>query len=410
MKKQLMILTASVLLIGGCGVKESTASKIAKITLTEQEAKDTAENSNAAAQILVRKAILQEMRGVKYSEDEKKELEELKKNIEIEYFLNKKAMETANVDDMEVLQVYQNNIDKLKEGDIVTILSQLKNQMLLQRREEEKVKYMNSLVEKYDLNNELKKYFPESEKKAEEVKPIEEKETIEAPVENTTDKTEKMRNNNERKIKRFFKDRGYSKIIGRESSMNSAVMVLFCETDEKIYILFEKRAEGIRQGSEISFPGGRRDKKDLSFYETALRETYEEIGLPKERVTDVRKYGTLIIPTGVVVEAYIGYVKNFSLDELNLNKDEVEKILLVPLDYFLENEPSIEYVTVQNNPFYIDKEGNKVELNVKRWGLPEKYHQPWKGTPRRLLFYKYDGETIWGITGEIIYSIGRALK
>lgn len=50
---------------------------------------------------------------------------------------------------------------------------------------------MNSLVEKYDLNNELKKYFPESEKKAEEVKPIEEKETIEAPVENTTDKTEK---------------------------------------------------------------------------------------------------------------------------------------------------------------------------------------------------------------------------
>lgn len=191
MKKQLMILTASVLLIGGCGVKESTASKIAKITLTEQEAKDTAENSNAAAQILVRKAILQEMRGVKYSEDEKKELEELKKNVEIEYFLNKKAMETANVDDMEVLQVYQNNIDKLKEGDIVTILPQLKNQMLLQRREEEKVKYMNSLVEKYDLNNELKKYFPESEKKAEEVKPIEEKETIEAPVENTTDKTEK---------------------------------------------------------------------------------------------------------------------------------------------------------------------------------------------------------------------------
>lgn len=120
-----MILTASVLLIGGCGVKESTASKIAKITLTEQEAKDTAENSNAAAQILVRKAILQEMRGVKYSEDEK-ELEELKKNVEIEYFLNKKAMETANVDDMEVLQVYQNNIDKLKEGDIVTILPQLK--------------------------------------------------------------------------------------------------------------------------------------------------------------------------------------------------------------------------------------------------------------------------------------------
>ena len=116
------------------------------------------------------------MNDVKYSEEEKKELEELKKNLELEYFLNKKAMETTAVDDMEVLQVYQNNIDKLKEGDIVEILPQLKNQMLLQRREEEKVKYMNSLVEKYDLNGELKKYFPEAEEKQEEVKPTEEKE------------------------------------------------------------------------------------------------------------------------------------------------------------------------------------------------------------------------------------------
>lgn len=220
----------------------------------------------------------------------------------------------------------------------------------------------------------------------------------------------KSDNSFKEKIAEFFKDKGHSRIIGRESSMNSAVMVLFCEIDEKIYILFEKRAEGIRQGSEISFPGGRRDASDFSFCETALRETYEEIGLSKERITDVRKYGTLIIPTGVVVEAYIGYVKNFSFGELNVNRDEVEKIFLVPLDYFIENKPSIEYVTVQNEPFYTDKEGNKIELNVKRWGLPEKYHQPWKGTPRRLLFYKYDNETIWGITGEIIYSIASSIK
>lgn len=91
-------------------------------------------------------------------------------------------METANVDDMEVLQVYQNNIDKLKDADITAVLPQLKDQMLFQRREEEKVKYMNSLVEKYKLNDELKKYFPESENKeetAEEVESAEENETEE---------------------------------------------------------------------------------------------------------------------------------------------------------------------------------------------------------------------------------------
>ena len=178
MKKQLMILAVSAFLVGGCGAKETAAPKIDKITLTEQEIKDTQKNSNAAAQLLVRKAILKEMNDVKYSEEEKKELEELKKNLELEYFLNKKAMETTAVDDMEVLQVYQNNIDKLKEGDIVEILPQLKNQMLLQRREEEKVKYMNSLVEKYDLNSELKKYFPEIEKPVEKVKAVEDKKEI----------------------------------------------------------------------------------------------------------------------------------------------------------------------------------------------------------------------------------------
>ena len=153
-------------------------------------------NSNAAAQLLVRKAVLNEMKGVKYTEEEKKELEEIKKNIEIEYFLNKKAMETANVDDMEVLQVYKDNMDKLKEADIVQVLPQIKDQMLLQRREEEKVKYMNSLVDKYDLNAELKKHFPEIDKAA-EVKPAEEKKAPEA----VKAEPEKAENKEEKKTK-----------------------------------------------------------------------------------------------------------------------------------------------------------------------------------------------------------------
>ena len=211
-------------------------------------------------------------------------------------------------------------------------------------------------------------------------------------------------------IDNFFKERNHSKIIGREASMNSAVMVLFCEIDGKLYVLFEKRAKGIRQGGEVSFPGGRRDKDDLSFLETAVRETFEEIGLKKERIENVKKYGTLIIPTGVIVEAYVGYVKNFSLEELNVNEDEVERIILVPLDYFFENNPEIEYVTVENEPFYVNEKGEKIEFPAKKWGLPEEYTKPWRGRPRRMLFYLYGGDVIWGITGEIIYSVSRELR
>lgn len=176
MKKQLFALSILVFLFGGCKTQENATEKNLKITLTQEEVKEAENNSNIGAQILVRKAILKEMSSIKYTEEEKKELEEIKKNVEIDYFLNKKAMETTKVDDMEVLQVYQNNADKLKNTDITIILPQLKEQMILQRREEEKVKYMNTLVEKYNLNEELKKYFPNTENK-EEVKSNEKEES-----------------------------------------------------------------------------------------------------------------------------------------------------------------------------------------------------------------------------------------
>lgn len=52
------------------------------------------------------------------------------------------------------------NADKLKDSDIIKVLPEIKEKLFLQRVSDEKVKYMNSLVTKYDLNNILKKYFP----------------------------------------------------------------------------------------------------------------------------------------------------------------------------------------------------------------------------------------------------------
>ena len=193
MKKQILMLSAFVFLFVACENKQEVkeSPKASNIVFTEEEVKSSENNSDIGAQILVRKAILKEMDEEKYTPEEKKELEEIKKNVEIDYFLNKKAMETTNVDDMEVLEVYQHNIEKLKDGDITLILPKLKEQMILQRREEEKIKYMNSLVEKYNLNEELRKHFSEEgknikeniskeeNKEIENIKTLEENEKIE---------------------------------------------------------------------------------------------------------------------------------------------------------------------------------------------------------------------------------------
>ncbi|MDP0506203.1 MAG: CoA pyrophosphatase [Fusobacterium sp. JB019] len=197
-------------------------------------------------------------------------------------------------------------------------------------------------------------------------------------------------------------------IIGSERNINSSVLVLFCEFEGKVNILFEKRAESISQGGEVSFPGGVKEKRDKVSMETALRETFEEIGIKPERIKRKRKYGTLVIPTGVIIQVNIGYIDNFSFDELDINKDEVDKVFLVPLEYFMKNKPIVEKVMVENIPSF-NKNGKNINFPAKELGLPSIYCEPW-GKERRVFLYPYEGEMIWGITGEIVDSICKNIQ
>ena len=68
--------------------------------------------------------------------------------------------------------------------------------------------------------------------------------------------------------------------------------------------MFTKRRDDLkRHAGEISFPGGRREPQDADLTTTALRETYEEIGLPPEAVEIV---GALP-PTTTFVPNYAVY-------------------------------------------------------------------------------------------------------
>lgn len=170
--KKLIILSIILSLFSACNQTTSQQSKNQniKLELTQDELASIGNNSNAGASLLVRKAVEKEMVSNKYTPEEEKELEKAIENLKIEFFLNRKASKNTQVTDVEVLQVYKDNAEKLKDADIVQVLPEIKNKIFLQKVGEEKIKYMNSLVEKYDLNSILKKYFPEIEKKEEVTK------------------------------------------------------------------------------------------------------------------------------------------------------------------------------------------------------------------------------------------------
>ena len=201
-------------------------------------------------------------------------------------------------------------------------------------------------------------------------------------------------------------------ILGKDKYFNSAVLVPLVKIDDKYHLLFEKRANHIRQGGEVSFPGGEFDlKKDQGLRQTAIRETSEELGLSAEKINILGKIGTLIAPMGVTVDAFVGLISINNLEELIIDKNEVEKIFLVPIDHFLKKKPEEYTVKLEVHPSYKDEKGNIVELlPVQKLGLPERYSKPWKNGFHRVLVYNSTEEVIWGITAEIIFELCRMIN
>jgi coenzyme A diphosphatase NUDT7 len=201
-------------------------------------------------------------------------------------------------------------------------------------------------------------------------------------------------------------------ILGKDKYFNSAVLVPLININGRFHFLFEKRANQIRQGGEVSFPGGEFDKKkDHGLRHTAIRETTEELGISPDKIEIIGKIGTVVAPMGVTVDAFVGLISVSSLDELSVDKNEVEKVFLIPVESFLKQKPEEYTVKLEVHPSYTDEQGKKIELlPVQKLGLPARYSKPWKNGFHRVLVYSETEEVIWGITAEIVFEICRMIN
>jgi len=87
--------------------------------------------------------------------------------------------------------------------------------------------------------------------------------------------------------------------------------------------------------SQIAFPGGKVELYDADLSQTALRETHEEIGVHKDKVSVVRAFTEVYIPpSNYLVSPFLG----FSEEELTftLSPDEVSGLIELPLFQFLD--------------------------------------------------------------------------
>lgn len=115
----------------------------------------------------------------------------------------------------------------------------------------------------------------------------------------------------------------------------AAVLVPVMKRDDGLTILFTQRTDHLYDhAGQISFPGGRSEDHDESPAATALRETFEEIGLPHSHVEVLGALPEYTTVTGYHVTPVVGLVDPpaaFALDEF-----EVAEAFEVPLAFFLD--------------------------------------------------------------------------
>lgn len=195
-------------------------------------------------------------------------------------------------------------------------------------------------------------------------------------------------------------------ILGRNRFFNSAVLIPLVKIEKEYYLLLQKRAANIRQGGDICFPGGRYEEGDKNFKQTALRETFEELGIEKKDIKLLGQLDTFVAPIGTVIESFVGRVKKKAIKNMRLDKNEVEKTLLVPLKFFKEHKAQKYELLYEVKPYKYDENGNKIVLfPVEELGLPKAYKKPWGNKKHKVWVYKYKDEVIWGITAIIIRDL-----
>lgn len=150
------------------------------------------------------------------------------------------------------------------------------------------------------------------------------------------------------------------------------------ENETRLLLILRKVYEGIHS-NQIGLPGGKVEQGDRDLLHTALRETYEEVGVPPHAVEVIRELSEVYIPpSNFLVRPFMGMYPDprpFVKDEV-----EVERIVEVFLKDFLDDSNHIEEIlstSYANN------------INVPA--------------------YKLNGYTVWGATAMMLSEIKELL-
>ncbi|KAJ1645283.1 hypothetical protein J3B02_001540 [Coemansia erecta] len=121
----------------------------------------------------------------------------------------------------------------------------------------------------------------------------------------------------------------------------AAVLLALCSVNGQPSVLFEERNNRLSShGGEVCFAGGKADPMDRSLEHTALRETWEELGLAPDRVRVVGRIPPVPNKTRRIrVHTVVGMVAGeLDVSALDVNREEVHRAFTLPISHFYRME------------------------------------------------------------------------
>lgn len=135
------------------------------------------------------------------------------------------------------------------------------------------------------------------------------------------------------------------------ATRESAVMILLYPSGQGLsFVLIKRQTYNGPHSGQVSLPGGKFEVADQTLDGTALRETYEEVGVEPGQVRLLGRLTELYIPaSNMVVQPFVGFTSQKPVFTPNLQ--EVEYIVEVPLtDLMAEANKSVRVISSHGRP------------------------------------------------------------
>nr|WP_321223216.1 CoA pyrophosphatase [uncultured Psychroserpens sp.] len=167
-----------------------------------------------------------------------------------------------------------------------------------------------------------------------------------------------------------------------KTARQAGVMALFypnTKGETYLILILRKTYKGVHS-AQVGFPGGKFEEEDPNLEYTALRESYEEVGVP---ITDVKVLKAMtklyIPPSNFTVSPYLGVTEQ--TPQFIKQDEEVEDLIEVSLSHFLDDNSTTQVKVMTSM---------RIELEVPAFTL--------------------NGHVVWGATAMMLSELKDLLK